>query len=130
MRTTGEADVLVIGAGPAGCAAGITLARRGVRVTVVDRAVFPRDKTCGDAVSNHGVEILKALGAWAHVEGGPHAVVARAAAVFPDGTRITREYERPGYIVARYRLDDCLRLALEESGARLLQGRSVTALRR
>jgi geranylgeranyl reductase family protein len=130
LKTGGDTDVLVIGSGPAGCAAGIVLARRGIQVTVVDRAVFPRDKTCGDAISNHGVEILKSLGAWTRIERGPHAVVARAAAVFPDGTRVTREYASPGYIVPRYHLDDALRLALEESGARLLQGRSVTRLTR
>jgi flavin-dependent dehydrogenase len=48
--------------------------------------------------------------------------------VFPDGTRIAREYDRPGLIIARYHLDDCLRLTLQEAGATLLQGRSVVRL--
>lgn len=128
MSDTGQSDVLIIGSGPAGCAAGITLARRGVRVTVVDRAVFPRDKTCGDAVSNDGIELLGRLGARAAVERVPRATVARAVAAFPDGTRITREYGKPGLIVGRYHLDDCLRLALQEAGATLVQGRSVARL--
>jgi geranylgeranyl reductase family protein len=128
MPASGESDVLIIGAGPTGCAAGITLARRGLRVTVVDRAVFPRDKTCGDAVSNDGLELLGRLGARKAVDALPNAPVARAAAAFPDGTRITREYDRPGLIIARYHLDDCLRLTLQEAGATLVQGRSVARL--
>lgn len=43
-------DVLVIGAGPAGSAAAITLSRLGRRVVLVDRSRFPRDKACGDAL--------------------------------------------------------------------------------
>ncbi|MGB1013300.1 MAG: NAD(P)/FAD-dependent oxidoreductase, partial [Nannocystaceae bacterium] len=58
----GQSQVLIIGAGPAGCAAGVVLARAGLDVCVVDRARFPRDKTCGDAISNRGVGILHELG--------------------------------------------------------------------
>lgn len=129
-RVEGKSDVLVVGAGPSGCAAGIVLARAGANVCVVDRAHFPRDKVCGDAVSNDGMQLLEQLGARASVEQGPHAVVRRAAAIFPDGTRIAREYERPGYIVPRYHLDDCLRRALEANGARLLQDCNVASLTR
>ena len=44
-----ESDVLVVGAGPGGAAAAYHLARHGVDVTVIDKAVFPRDKVCGTA---------------------------------------------------------------------------------
>jgi len=130
VNVEGTSDVLVVGAGPTGCAAGIALARAGVDVMVVDRATFPRDKTCGDAVSNDGMELLDELGARPAVESVPHAIVRRAVAVFPDGTRIGRDYDRAGYIVPRIHLDDCLRRALEASGARLVQGHRVRSLRR
>lgn len=127
---TGQSDVLIVGAGPTGCAAGIVLARAGVDVCVLDRATFPRDKVCGDAVSNDGILLIEELGAGNLVEEAPHAIVRRAVAVFPDGTRIGRDYERPGYIVPRYTLDDCMRRALEASGARLIQGTRVSKLTR
>lgn len=129
-RVEGKSDVLIVGAGPTGCAAGIVLARAGVDVCIVDRAHFPRDKVCGDAVSNDAIQLIEQLGARDVVEQGPHAIVRRAVAIFPDGTRIGRDYERPGYIVARYHLDDCLRRGLEASGARLIQDCRVSSLTR
>lgn len=124
----GRSDVLVIGAGPAGCAAGIVLARAGVDVCVVDRASFPRDKTCGDALSNKAVALIRELGAGPRLDAEPHALVRRAAAVFPGGVRVARDYVEPGWIVPRLSLDDTLRDALERSGARLHQGVQVRAL--
>ena len=44
-------DVAVIGGGPAGASAAITLAKFGYSVLLVDRAVFPRDKLCGDFIN-------------------------------------------------------------------------------
>jgi geranylgeranyl reductase family protein len=58
-----RADVGIIGAGPAGLATAVHLGHLGVnRVTIVDRADFPRNKTCGSAVSPKGCEVLKACG--------------------------------------------------------------------
>ncbi len=124
----GRSAVLVIGAGPAGCAAGITLARAGVDVCVVDRASFPRPKTCGDALSNQAVALIRELGAGPRLDADPHALVRRAAAVFPGDLRVARDYAEPGWIVPRLTLDEALREALEASGARLLQSVQVRAL--
>ena len=46
-----DADVAVVGAGPAGAAAAIILARAGRRVVLIDKATFPRDKCCGDGLT-------------------------------------------------------------------------------
>lgn len=55
-------EALIVGAGPAGAAAAITLARAGVEVMVVDKATFPRDKTCGDGLTADALRILEDLG--------------------------------------------------------------------
>lgn len=119
--------MVIAGAGPAGCAAGIELARRGLRVTVFDRARFPRPKTCGDAVSSEAAALVDHLGEGRELlRQIPHAVVRGAAAVFPDTTRLTRDFgERPGYIVPRLSLDDLLRRLLVASGAALIEDRRV-----
>jgi flavin-dependent dehydrogenase len=55
-------EAIIVGAGPAGAIAAIVLARAGVRVAVLDRARFPRDKLCGDTVNPGALAILDRLG--------------------------------------------------------------------
>lgn len=54
--------MVVVGAGPAGCAAAIVLARAGRHVVVVDKARFPRDKCCGDGLTTGALRRLEGLG--------------------------------------------------------------------
>jgi len=61
------AEVVVVGAGPAGCVAALVLARAGVRVRVLEREQWPRRKLCGDTVNPGAVASLRDLG----LAGGP-----------------------------------------------------------
>lgn len=54
--------VVVVGAGPSGCAAAITLRDNGYDVTVIDKATFPRDKCCGDGLTTGALRLLDQLG--------------------------------------------------------------------
>jgi geranylgeranyl reductase family protein len=56
MRT--DSDVVIVGAGPAGSFLGFLLARAGCRVTIVDKAMFPRDKVCGGGLSKKTLDLL------------------------------------------------------------------------
>jgi len=55
-------SVVIIGAGPAGAAAAIQLRRAGISVTLIDKAVFPRDKCCGDGLTSGALRHLDHLG--------------------------------------------------------------------
>ncbi|MDB5149082.1 MAG: geranylgeranyl reductase, partial [Mucilaginibacter sp.] len=61
MSSTVDTDVLIIGAGPAGASAALFLAKKGIPSIIVDKAKFPRDKICGDALSGKAVEVLNKL---------------------------------------------------------------------
>ena len=63
-----DADVIIAGAGPAGAVAAAAMATRGMRVVLCDRAVFPRDKTCGDALIADSLGALDRIGLRARVE--------------------------------------------------------------
>ncbi|MEX0767121.1 MAG: FAD-dependent monooxygenase, partial [Microthrixaceae bacterium] len=54
--------VLIVGGGPAGSAAAITLAKAGVETLLIDKAVFPRDKICGDGLTTGALRLLERLG--------------------------------------------------------------------
>ncbi len=65
-------DAIIIGAGPSGCAAAISLGRNGYRVLVVEKDQFPRGKVCGDGISPPTLKTLDRLGVLAEVMGkGP-----------------------------------------------------------
>ena len=121
-------DVLVIGAGPAGSAAALTLTRAGVTVRVVDRARFPREKLCGDTVNPGTLALLDRLGPGALVRARAQAITGmlvtgpgRAAigADYPDGLK--------GAAITRRELDLLLIEAATRAGARFDAGVMVRA---
>ena len=64
-----HADVVIVGAGPAGTAMAAHLGQLGLRdVVLVDKLDFPRDKTCGSGLSPKGIDVLRQLGVWDEVE--------------------------------------------------------------
>lgn len=63
-----QADVIVVGAGPAGAAAAIQLARTGLRVIVLEKESLPRDKACGDGLIADSLAVLDRLGLRDRVE--------------------------------------------------------------
>lgn len=62
QKATSHCDVLIVGAGPAGIAAALTLVASGKDVLIIDKAVFPRDKCCGDGLTTGALRILEMLG--------------------------------------------------------------------
>jgi menaquinone-9 beta-reductase len=71
-----DADVVVVGAGPAGSATATHLARHGLRVSLLEKSRFPREKVCGDGLTPRGTQQLIRLGidtseaaGWLHNKG-------------------------------------------------------------
>src|SRR3954453_8681871 len=60
--TASDADVIVVGAGPAGSSAAYWLASSGLDVAVLEKSSFPREKVCGDGLTPRGTRALVDLG--------------------------------------------------------------------
>jgi len=56
-----EADVTIIGAGPAGMTAALFLAKNNIPVTLIEKKTFPRDKICGDCLGGYALSVLKQI---------------------------------------------------------------------
>jgi flavin-dependent dehydrogenase len=92
-------DVVIAGAGPAGCATALACARRGLEVLLLDRARFPRDKACGEGLLPSGVAALAELGLLASI---------RRHARDIEGISFTVDSDRAPIAFARFPADDPL----------------------
>ncbi len=78
-------DAIVVGGGPGGSAGTAFLAKKGLRVLLVDKAKFPRDKTCGDGISGKSIKLLKELGMQKEIEKALHAKIYGVIFSSPKG---------------------------------------------
>lgn len=126
-RTT---DILIVGAGPAGSAAAITAARAGLKVIVIDKARFPRDKCCGDGLTTLALRQLDNLGfdhrylaSWKDVD----AAWVRS----PSGREVHLPLPTDGLfaaVVPRLELDNALVDLARDHGAEIREGCAFTGL--
>ncbi|MGQ0823594.1 MAG: geranylgeranyl reductase family protein [Actinomycetota bacterium] len=127
-----QLDVLVIGAGPAGAAAAITAAQRGLTVACCDKARFPRDKTCGDGLTTQALHLLERLGcSRADLAGAGYVAVREAVLVSPSGRTVHLPLASDGDhagVVARVGLDDALVRVARRRGVEVRGGAAVVDL--
>ncbi len=111
-----QAQVLIIGAGPAGCAAAIPLARAGLDVVLVDRHDFPRDKVCGDALMPDSLKALQQLGLSSVLDHSLHLDTLEVFSPNGDSAQLTGQYA----VMPRQELDQALLDNALAAGARIL----------
>lgn len=130
-----DAQVIVVGGGPAGSSTAFFLARAGIDVLVLDRAHFPRDKTCSEYMSPQASRILAEMDALGAVEGAGAAQLAGMRVRAPNGATIHGEfasnhgfrgYSDRGLAVRRTILDAILIDRARAAGARVEEGTRVT----
>ncbi|WP_248840970.1 NAD(P)/FAD-dependent oxidoreductase [Frankia sp. AgKG'84/4] len=122
----GPIDVLIVGGGPAGCAAALAALRDrpGASVVIADAAAFPRDKTCGDGIAPHGLDVLRDLGVTDAVAG--YRPVDRLRLRTPGGAEVATPSARASYVVPRQVFDARLMAAARARGATLIRRRVRT----
>jgi geranylgeranyl reductase family protein len=135
-----QTSVIIIGAGPAGAGASYFLTKAGIHHVVVDKAVFPRDKVCGDACSGKTALVIKRaneqwlnelldnpaeyLPSW-----GVKFVAPNGRALdIPFDPRRTPASKAPGFTVPRLQLDDFLFRKMASPYCTIMQGAQVADL--
>lgn len=126
-------DVLIVGGGPGGCAAALRAATHGLRTVLVEKAVFPRDKVCGDALSGKVMRALDRIdpALAAQVNADPRRMPSWGVTfVAPGGralrvpfSRNTGAGEAPGAILPRLAFDALLFAAVQRNrNVRVFEG--------
>src|SRR5208283_3655674 len=127
-----DAEVIVVGGGPAGATAAYYLAKGGRRVTVLDRQIFPRDKVCGDFVGPAAIKELQDMGI-PELADIKDANVIETARVFLDGEELISApmpklsaMPEAGRIIPRKTLDAWIFGAARKAGATTIENALVT----
>ena len=129
MTETQAADVIVVGAGPAGSTTAYYLAQAGLDVLLLEKATFPRDKVCGDGLTPRAVKQLVAMGVDIDAPGW---IRNKGLRIYGGGVKIElpwpelASFPDYGLVRARMDLDQIIAEQAGKEGARLLQGTTVT----
>lgn len=134
MTNARDADVIVVGGGPAGSTTAFFLARAGCDVLLVDRASFPRDKVCSEYLSPQASRLLHEMDVLEEIERAPSARLTGMRVHSPDGTTFQgsftadtgyRAFRSYGVAVRRPILDAILLSRARRVGARVREGLDV-----
>ncbi len=129
-RAEPDADVIVVGAGPAGSATAFYLAQAGLSVLLLEKTAFPREKVCGDGLTPRAVKCLVKMGVPIREEDG--WIRNRGLRIIGGGVRIEVPWPDltgyPGFGLVRTRLgfDEALARTAERAGAKLIERAAVT----
>lgn len=120
-------DATVLGAGPAGATTARLLAQAGWRVALVEKAVFPRRKVCGEFLSATSLPVLRACGIAEDYLAAAGPMVTHVGVYAGDAAIVSRTEDAWGRALGRDRLDTLLRDAAVTAGAELLQPAEVVS---
>lgn len=122
-------DVAIIGAGPGGCAAALTLRNSGLKVALIDRSAFPRDKVCGDAIpvkAFKGMDYIDAEWGRSMRNMSAGSKVLSAALYTPNKSKIIRNWSMQALNVRRADFDQFLmHLVKTKTGTTVIENRRL-----
>ncbi len=140
MTETIDTEVAIVGAGPAGTTCAIHLANKGIKCVLIDKAVFPRDKICGDAISGNAVYELEKLGihfpeAFSNFEEKIHTsgikfIAPSGRSLYLKMKKVRKGFSHAGYVSSRMCYDHFLyEQAAKHSLIRIIHGTTVNEVK-
>jgi len=128
-------DLIIVGGGPSGAAAALYARRQGLRTLLLDKATFPRDKVCGDALSGKSVAILRELDLLDGVRQLPGAAISRIIFTSPRHTELVIDLQQSGlnqvpegFVIRRRNFDRFLFEEAKQAADDCREGFTVTDL--
>ena len=130
--TTESFDIAIIGAGPGGCACALALHRSGLRVVMVEKDIFPRDKICGDAIPGLAFKAMDKINPkWGRaMKQFVHKEDIRTAKIYaPNNKIITLDWVTYAYNSKRLNFDNFLfQLVKKETGTTVFENKRLQKL--
>ncbi|VVC03802.1 Digeranylgeranylglycerophospholipid reductase [Candidatus Bilamarchaeum dharawalense] len=120
-----EFDVIVLGGGPSGSSCASFLSKTGRKVLLLDRAKFPREKTCGDGISGRSVSVLRELGILDQFKKVEHEDMFGVTFSSPNGIVVpvaAKAKTSPGFVCRREVFDNVVFNHAKSVSAKTLEG--------
>ena len=122
-------DIAIIGAGPAGCAAALTLRNSGLKVALIDKDIFPRDKICGDAIPGPAFKAMDKINPiWAEdmKKLGASYLIKTGQVTAPNGKTMKLDWVTFSYNSKRIDFDNyLLELVKKETNTTILENKHM-----
>jgi menaquinone-9 beta-reductase len=128
-QVTAFFDVIIVGAGPAGCTCALALRNSNLKVALFDKSSFPRDKVCGDAIPTRAIKTLKSISPeFASEFSAFHQKCGTTKSkIFYQGKQVDFEWSSEAYTCARIDFDNfLLSLVKKHTETELYENTSLT----
>lgn len=130
---TSTFDVIVVGGGPGGSSATAFLSKAGVKVLLVDKATFPRDKICGDAISGKSIKVIRQLGLLEKLPHVRHGKVRGVLLSSPKGEVLDLPFVKDdapvreaGFVIRRQDVDNLFFQNAKSLASKTIEGFTVS----
>jgi geranylgeranyl reductase family protein len=122
-------DVIIVGGGPAGATAGITLLGKGIKVLLMEKATFPKQKICGGGISMRAIHRFPFLSK--HLNEIPVNYIRKVYLQSPNRSEIREERDKPIYFMAKRDAFDSMLLDIcKNAGLQVLENTKLRSIHR
>lgn len=130
-------DVIIAGGGPAGCVMAWKLSSAGLKVLLLERDSYPREKVCGDFIEPRGLRVLDLMGCLSELSGKQRlpinfvSIYLRSVCEYKGRIPLyglNKNLPSNGFIIPRYEFDNKLAEVAGKSGAEIIERASVKSV--